>query len=174
MRVLSTIALAAVSEYYAISIAQAEEFIAGMLYGLIQKDDLKYIQTCLTDADSVEKEVNEAITDFMKGDISSILAGVEVVGTLLTELPTDLADCQDMQGDLTRISSWFSGLIADPVELVKTVTTNIIKNFSKVTADVNGISTDITKADFYAAGTDVSDIVILTLGAIPAEEMTLF
>ena len=43
MKVLSTIALAVVSDYYAISIEQAEEFIAGMLYGLIQKDDLKYI-----------------------------------------------------------------------------------------------------------------------------------
>ena len=174
MKVLSTIALAVVSDYYAISIEQAEEFIAGMLYGLIQKDDLKYIETCLTDADGVEKEVNDAITDFMKGDIASILAGVEVVGTLLTELPTDLADCKDMQGDLTRISSWFTGLIKDPLALVQLVTTNIIKNFPKVTADITGISTDITKADYYSAGTDVSDIVVLTLGAIPAAEMTLF
>ena len=40
MRVLSTIAVAVLSDYYAISVAQAEEFIAGMLYGLIQKDEL--------------------------------------------------------------------------------------------------------------------------------------
>ena len=78
MKVLSTIALALTSEYYAISIEQAEEFVAGILYGLIAKDDLKLIETCLTDADGVEKEVNEAITDFMKGDIASILAGVDV------------------------------------------------------------------------------------------------
>ena len=110
----------------------------------------------------------------MKGAIATILAGVEVVGTLLTELPTDLAECKDMQGDLTRISSWFTGLIKDPLALVQLVTTNIIKNFPKVTADITGISTDITKADYYSAGTDVSDIVVLTLGAIPAAEMTLF
>lgn len=111
MKVLSTIALSMVSEYYAISIQQAEEFVGGIIYGLIQKDDLKRIETCLTDADQVEKEVNEAIQDFMKGDVASILSGIEVIGTLLTELPEDLKDCQDVQGDITRISNWIEGLI---------------------------------------------------------------
>ena len=174
MKVLSSLAVMMVSEYYAISIQQAEEFVAGVLYGLIQKDDLKYIQTCLTDADQVEKEVNEAIEDFMKGDVASIIAGVEVVGTLLTELPEDLKDCQDMQGDLTRISDWFTGLIADPVALAQLIAVNVIKNFTKITADISSTSSDIAKADYYTAGTDISDIVILTLGEIPAEDMTLF
>ena len=43
MKVFSTIALLTVSEYYAISIQQAEEFLGGLLFGLIQKDDLKAI-----------------------------------------------------------------------------------------------------------------------------------
>ena len=174
MKVFSTIALMAVSEYYAISIQQAEEFIGGLLYGLIQKDDLKAIETCLTDGDQVEKEVNEAIEDFMKGDIASILAGVEVIGTLLTELPEDLKDCQEIQGDLTRISNWFSSLIADPVELAKMLTTNVIKNFSKISADINDTSADIAKADYYDAGSEIADIVVLSLGNIPAEDMTLY
>ena len=174
MKVLSTLTVMMVSEYYAISILQAEEFVAGILFGLIQKDDLKYIQTCLTDADTVEEQVNDAISDFMKGDISSILAGIEVVGTLLTELPADLKDCEDMQGDLTRISAWVSGLIADPVKLAELLTTNIIRNFAKITGDINSTSADIVKADYYTAGSDIADIVILTLGNIPAEDMTLF
>ena len=32
-----------------------EEFIAGLIFGLIQKDDLSNIQACLTDADTLEK-----------------------------------------------------------------------------------------------------------------------
>ena len=174
MKVLSTIALMTVSEYYAISIQQAEEFIGGILFGLIQKDDLKAIETCLTDGDQVEKEVNEAIQDFMKGDVASILAGVEVIGTLLTELPEDLKDCQDVQGDLTRISNWISGLVADPVELAKLLATNVIKNFSKITADINDTSADIAKADYYTAGTEIADVVTLAIGTVPAEDMTLF
>ena len=174
MKVLSSLAVLMVSEYYAISIQQAEEFVAGVLYGLIQKDDLEYIQSCLADADQVEKEVNEAITDFEKGDVSSIIAGIGVIGTLLSELPEDLKDCQDMQGDLTRISNWINGLIADPVALAEQIAVNVIKNFTKITGDVNAVTSDITKADYYSAGSDIADIVVLTLGQIPAEEMTLF
>ena len=110
----------------------------------------------------------------MKGDVASILAGVEVIGTLLTELPEDLKDCQEIQGDLTRISNWFSSLIADPVELAKMLATNVIKNFSKITADINDTSADIAKADYYDAGSEIADIVVLSLGNIPAEYMTLF
>ena len=160
MRVFSTLALYTVSQYYAISVEQAEEFLAGMVYGLIQKDDLKAFETCLTDADKVEKEVNEAITDIMKGDVTSIIAGVEVIGQLLTELPADLADCQDVQGDLTRISDWFTGLIADPVKLAEMIATNVIKNFTAIQADITKSSSDIAAADYYTAGTDISDIVI--------------
>ena len=110
----------------------------------------------------------------MKGDVASILAGVEVVGTLLTELPEDLKDCQDVQGDLTRISNWIQGLVADPVELAKLLATNIIKNFSKISADINDTSADIAKADYYNAGTEVADIVTLSIGTVPAEDMTLY
>ena len=174
MRVLSTLAVALVSDYMAINIQQAEEFIGGILFGLIQKDDLKAIEQCLTDGDQVEKEVNEAIQDFMKGDVASILAGVEVIGTLLTELPEDLKDCQDVQGDLTRITNWLSDLVADPVKLAQLLATNVIKNFSKITADINDTSADIAKADYYDAGVEVADIVTLAIGTVPAEYMTLY
>ena len=32
-----------------------EEFLAGMIFGLIQKDDLANIQACLTNADTLEQ-----------------------------------------------------------------------------------------------------------------------
>ena len=31
-----------------------EQFIAGMIFGLVQKDDLSNIQACLTNADTLE------------------------------------------------------------------------------------------------------------------------
>ena len=39
--------MAGVSEYYSMSISQAEEFIGGLVFGLIKEDDLAEIQTCL-------------------------------------------------------------------------------------------------------------------------------
>ena len=174
MRVLSTIAVMVLAEQYAINVKDAEDLLAGIIFGLIQKDDMKYIETCMTDSAHVEQEVNDAVQDFMKGDVESIIRGVEIVGTLLTELPVDLKDCQEMQGDITRISTWINGIISDPVKLVETLTTNLIKNFAKIQTEINTTSADIAKADYYTAGEDISDIVVLTLGKIPAEDMTLY
>ena len=160
---------------FAISLQDAEEFLGGLIYGLIQKDDLKDIETCLQDATTVEQEINDAIADFMKGDIQSIIQGVELVGKLIQELPTDLQDCQAIQGDLTRIENWAS-IFSDPSKLVETVTTNLIKNFSKITADITKTSTDIAGAQYYNAGEDIADVMVLTLGAVPekVEESGLF
>ena len=171
MKVFSTIAVLAASEY-AITIDQAEQFIGGLIYGLIQKDDLKEIETCLTDADQVEKEVNDAITDFMKGDIADIMAGVELVGKIIQEIPTDLGDCQGMQADIDRIEKW-AQIFNDPTKLVTTLATNVIQHFPAITADITKTSQDISGDDMWDAGIDVADILIQALGPVPAEPETL-
>ena len=112
MKVLSHLAVMMASQY-AIDIQQAEEFLGGIIYGLIQKDDLKNIETCLKDADTVEQEINEAVTDFMKGDLNDILAGITVLGKLIQELPQDLGDCEAMQSDVARIEKWAT-IFTDP------------------------------------------------------------
>ena len=165
MKVLSSIAGLMASQY-AIDIQQAEEFLGGIIYGLIQKDDLKAIETCLKDADTVEKEVNEAVTDFMKGDLNDILAGITVLGQLIQELPQDLGDCQAIQGDIDRIEKWAS-IFSDPKQLMTTVVENLIKHYGAIFKDIDQTSADIGKADFYTAGADVADILVLTLGAVP-------
>ena len=84
MKVLSTIALLAGAEHsLRISVNDVENFIAGLIYGLIQEDDLAKIQQCLTDADTLENEIVEAFNDFSKGDVASIMSGIEVVGEIL-------------------------------------------------------------------------------------------
>jgi len=78
------------------SLKDTEEFVAGMIYGLIQKDDLAEIETCMADGTNLGNDITEAVNDFEKGDFESILAGVEVVGKIIQELPTDLKDCKNI------------------------------------------------------------------------------
>ena len=165
MRVLSTIAYA-VGSKYAFDVNQAEQLLAGLIYGLIQKDDLAQIQVCLTDAEKVDEELSEAVTDFMKGDVTDIIKGVEMIGTVLQQLPTDLADCQNMQGDIARIEKW-AAIFTDPKALVETVTTNLIKNFQVILGDITKASSDFSGADYYDGGADIADIMVETLGAVP-------
>ena len=168
MKVLSHLAVMMASQY-AINIEQAEEFLGGIIMGLIQKDDLKAIETCLKDGETVEKEVNEAITDFMKGDLDDILAGITVLGNLIQELPQDLGDCEAIQGDITRIEKWAS-IFSDPKKLMTTVVENLIKHYGSIFSDIDKTSGDIAKADYFSAGEDIADVLVLTLGAVPEAE----
>ena len=43
-----------VANKYAIDLADVEQVVAGLIFGLIQKDDLKKIQTCLKDGSALE------------------------------------------------------------------------------------------------------------------------
>ena len=91
MRVLST-AVAAVATYnnLDIDVTGVEDFVGGLVFGLISKDDLPEIQKCLQNAKGLEKEVNTAIGDFEKMDFSDIVKGIEEVGKIVKELPADL------------------------------------------------------------------------------------
>ena len=168
MKVLSTIAAFTASQY-AIEVNQVEELLGGMIYGLIQKDDLHYIETCMDDTDKVVKEVNEAITDIMKEDVTDIINGVKVLATLAGELPDDFKNCEDMQKDADKLAAWVEGLVKDPAALATLVATNVIKNFSKILDDINKTSSDMASNDYYTAGEDIADVITQVIGTVPEQ-----
>ena len=144
----------------------AEEFIAGMIFGLIQKDDLSNIQACLTDADSLEKQIEEAVADLSKGDFNDLVAGAKILMQIISELPTDLKNCQAIQGDINRIVSW-ANKFSDPAVFIETVTKNVLAHFSAITSDITKATSDFNGAKFYDAGNDVADVLVQTLGQVP-------
>ena len=126
----------------------------------------------MTNADTIEEEIVEAYDDFSKGDVDSIMAGIEVVGKIIEELPQDFSQCEDMQGDITRIENW-AKIFEDPTKLVETLAVNIIKNFSKILKDISCETADFDTQNYYQAGSDIADILVLTLGAVPENEQRI-
>ena len=175
MKVLSSIAvLAGASDLYTLSISQAEEFIGGLVTGLIQKDDLAELKTCLTDASSIEQDVERTIGYFMAGDMASILEGLESIGLLVIELPNDLSDCQDTQDDLQRISTWAKDQVADPITFLKTVATNLVKNFDGINKEVSDFNNEIAMSEYETAGETASEIIFLAVGPVARDDLYLF
>ena len=84
------IIVAATAGLMAINVQDAEKLLAGLIYGLVQDDQLTEIEKCLGHADTVSTELNDAITAFMKGDLTSIMAGLADLGKIMQQLPVDL------------------------------------------------------------------------------------
>ena len=147
-----------------IDLKGVEEFIAGFIDKLVNKQDLPELQKCLKDTDKVTLEVNEIINDFMKGDMADIIKGVEEAITLVKELPTDLAECKDIQGDVTKITAWISQF-ATPSGLAH-IAENVLANWSGIQTDIGTIVTDVQTDKFMDAGEETGDILELALGKI--------
>ena len=126
------------------NITEVEDFVNGLLTGLVQDDSLDKVKACLTDAKSVETDMTAAIADFKKGDIADMIAGVAKVGHLLSTVDADISDCKGMKDDAARIKAW-SAIFSNPSQLAQTVLANAMANMTGLKADIGMISTDVNK-----------------------------
>ena len=62
------------------NVQQLEEFIAGLIYGLVQDDELTEIEACLQGGSQLEQQVTDAIADLREGDLKDIIDGIELMG----------------------------------------------------------------------------------------------
>ena len=161
--------IVALAHMTAFNVKDVEQFVAGMVFGLVQEDDLTKIEACMKDAGNLEVDVEEALSDFMKGDIKDIIAGVQVVMRIVEELPADLGECKDMQSDLDKIEAWIAAF-TNIQHLIETLTTNLVKNFIDIETDIVKCSEDISVGDMYTAGMDIADLMVKVLGPVPASQ----
>ena len=159
-------ALASISAtQYNMDVAGVEQFVAGLIMGFVGKDDLPEIQACLQNAGALEAEITNAISDFSKGDLNDIIKGIEETMQIIKELPEDLKTCQDIDSDLAKIEAW-AKIFTDPTKLVMTLTKNLLANWSKVVADVSKTESDWNANNFYDAGDDVAELLVLSVGPV--------
>uniref|UniRef100_A0A7S3J1B5 Uncharacterized protein n=1 Tax=Strombidium inclinatum TaxID=197538 RepID=A0A7S3J1B5_9SPIT len=102
----------------------------------------------------------------MKGDISDIIDGIKLIGQALVTLPEDMVDCQYTDDDLRRLSEW-AQIFTDPKKLSEVVAKNMVLHGKKIHEDMNAIPEDMGAGDYYKAGEDVADLVVLALGKVP-------
>merc|ERR1712167_290021 len=159
--------VAQIAESLTIGPQDVAELIAGVIEGMIGKNDLPEIQKCLTDSAGLEKEIAEAIADFEKGDVGDIIAGIQIMVGVVQEFPQDLQDCEGIQGDIARIEKW-AKIFTNPQQLVETLIQNTIKNHSAVMADVGKIQSDASSGNWMSCGMDIGDLLVLELGPVPS------
>ena len=129
---------------YGVDPSAAEQFIAGVVDGLIHKDDLPEITKCFDQVPGVVTDVKKIVNEISKGDFPDVMKGVTDAIALVQKLPTDLADCKDIQGDLTKIENWGKKIISDPTKVAE----NVMANWSKIQGDIKTIKSTLVVAYF--------------------------
>lgn len=148
---------------------QVVDFMDGLVFGLLQKEDLPEIQACIQHAPDIAKQISTAVEDFEKADFADIIKGISAIGAIVQNLPEDFKDCEGMDGDLKRIEAW-GKIFENPSQLIMTLTTNVVAHFNQISGDVTKISTDFSSSQYKSAGEDIADIMVLSVGPVPAAQ----
>merc|ERR1711967_72900 len=111
----------------------------------------------MKNADTVAVEVKKIVSEMSAGTLDAIIKGVQDLSTLIQELPTDLSDCDNIQGDVTKIEKWAEQFVS-PTGLTKIVE-NVMANWSSIQTDIQG-------SKYKDAGEQTADIITLAAGKI--------
>src|SRR4051794_33265737 len=98
----SLIALTAtmcVTSTQAFEVLDLPKFVAGLLNGFIKVENLTELETCMTNADGLVSEVENAFEDFEANTYEGYLEGMAEVTQIMQDAPKALVNCQNLPID---------------------------------------------------------------------------
>ena len=161
------VAALTISKFAAFNIKEVEQIVGGLLQGFVNDDHLDSVELCLKDAQTLDEEITEAVTDFTKKDLTDIIKGIQELGVVAGQFSGDLKDCEGMKADAARVEAW-AAIFTQPKVLVPTLIKNVLKNYKTIMADVSDISTEMAADDYKKVGMDFADILVSAVGPVPA------
>ena len=85
-----------------INVEQVAEIAGGLILGAI-KAESKPATTCFNDAETLITEIESAVASFKKETFNDVLDGIKMVGTIATQVGTDVKDCEAGVADIEHL-----------------------------------------------------------------------
>ncbi|CDW82544.1 UNKNOWN [Stylonychia lemnae] len=148
------------TQTYALTGSQVIEIVAGMMDGVIHKDDLAELQACMQGADQLTDEFDTAVSDFEQGGITGYTSAIEVVAQIINQLPQDLNQCTSIDGDLSKLGDW-AKIFLQPTVLLERVSYNLLVHFSEINGDIQTALTDYKSQQFFNFGEVMGEALVL-------------
>ena len=139
-----------------------------MVFGLLKKEDLNAIRTCLKNTQNISNEIADIYNKMSKLDISDMIGALSEIGDLILELPSDMDGCVAMQGDIDRIQNWATPIFTDPWHIMPIIATNTAKNLSPLVNNANEMIQIMLKnpQDYHRFGELMASQIVMIVGPI--------
>eukprot|EP00347_Sterkiella_histriomuscorum_P007004 403350611 len=144
---------------------QAIEFVAGVMDGVIQKDNLKEIKLCISDVKTISNEVQEIAQDIMTLEMPKMIEGVMKFMELLQQYKGSLTQCEAIRPDVERFMK-FGEVFLHPADLINRVTTNLPAHLNEIMSDVQAAKHDLSLGNFFSAGENFGETIVLAIGQV--------
>ena len=132
MNKLSYLLLSILSLHASTSLAitgeQAIEVVAGIMKGVIEKDNLEELKKCMNDADQIAVLIEEVQEDLSSKDLFKMFEGIKLLGEVISMVPVKLKDCETIKPDVEKFEEW-AMVFTRPKELSERLLRNLPKHF---------------------------------------------
>jgi len=143
----------------------AAELIAGVIYGVTEKNDLEQIDTCLGDADEFVSDILLGIHMLEKMDFVDLINGFSLLAATVGEIPHYLYDCSQIGDDLADFERWLT-VFEHPKELEPVIEANIKRHLGALTLDLAKVKKDISNGEWFAAGEQLGIMLVIVVGPV--------
>ena len=138
------------------------DFIAGMVFGFTGDNDLTEIEACYAGGASTVTDAKTLLQELECGDYFHAM----ILGTKLwEEVLASMATCEGMGDDLARIGAWAT-IFEQPVRLSETAGKNYLLHGRAFKKDIAAEETDWSTGNYFNAGIDTADALVLLLGPV--------
>lgn len=136
---------------------QYNEMLAGIVYGVIDKNDATQIEACIADGKTEAVLGFTAFTELLSGHW---LTAFETLGNVVINLPSLMGDCTTIQADVVELESWATVFLT-PAELPSTIKSNVTHNLIKLTNDVRKAKNDWANEELFQFGAEIGTMLVI-------------
>jgi len=151
---------------YQFEIKSIPDFAGGFMFALLGESDLPEIDACYNGVTPLVSIMEDFITNLLD---FNILAAIEALESFIFHFQLDFQPCTMMSDDMAAVSAYFAQL-KDPLSLIPIITKNYLLHQRKISADWADEQLSWSTGDYFQAGEDVGDILVLALGKIEESE----
>ena len=155
----------------AMSFQQAQAFngsdvirvFAGLMDGIIHKDNLNYLLGCMSGTDALVNDVLNAVKHFKEGGTIGIGEGIMDIGQFLKDLPPTCSNCGGIPEDFAKLGQFFA-IFGNPKLLSERLTYNLFWYWAEINGDIQTAIKDWDSGDYYGFGDKVGEALAMAIG----------
>ena len=142
--------------------AGAGLFAIGFANAFAASNGLTEVQACMTGLKSEEAALKEIVDDFKAGSIDKLIDGAKKLIEILNNAPADLKNCENVSGDITKITAWGEKIFSSPGSIIE----NVFKNSGDIMKTIPQSVSEFDSGAYEQSGADADKVVTDIFGTV--------
>ena len=136
--------------------------VLGFVKGFVERNDLKNMEACADDLESIEKEIEEIIPELQSLDPTQIVDAVQKLIKIVQDALGDVDTCKAMNTDLQKVEDWAKNVVSHPTSIVN----HVLMHIGGIITAIKDATADAASGDMEKLGDDMAEICVDVFGKV--------